>query len=141
MAERSIVDILKAQDSLLTELDKILKEEFALLKERKALDLTELNNRKSKCLLDLQTNDQSLKLHSQKDRLKNDLSKIKNLLADKLKSCQHQNDINGRLIELNLAANRRLASALIEIRDTSTMTYDDKGNKNAIRGRHLNIDA
>ena len=141
MAERAITEILKAQDNLLIELSKILQEEFALLKERKALDLPSLNERKSKCLIDLQTNDQSLKIHSQRARLGQDLLKIKNMLTDKLKACQEQNDINGRLIELNLAANRRLASALIQIRDTSTMTYDDKGNKNALRGRHLNIDA
>lgn len=141
MAERPIVEILKAQDGVLDRLAQILKNEFALLKERKALDLTKINEEKSQCLLELQQNDQSLRLHSQKERLTTDLVKIKDLLNNKLKECQKQNNINGRLIEINLAANRRLAQALIEIKDVSTMTYDNSGNKNAIRGAHLNFDA
>ena len=141
MAERPIVEILKAQDGVLDRLAQILKNEFALLKERKALDLTKINEEKSQCLLDLQQNDQSLRLHSEKERLATDLVKIKDLLNNKLKECQKQNNINGRLIEINLAANRRLAQALIDIQDVSTMTYDNSGNKNAIRGPHLNSDA
>ena len=50
MAERPIVEILKAQDGVLDRLAQILKNEFALLKERKALDLTKINEEKSQCL-------------------------------------------------------------------------------------------
>lgn len=141
MAERSIVEILKAQDTLLDNLAAVLHEEYNFLKERKALDLTSINERKSKFLLDLQSNDQSLKLHTQKERLHGDLAKIRQLLVKKLEECQKQNEVNGRLIELNLAANRRLASSLIQLRDTNTTTYDGKGNKNALRGKHFNFEA
>ena len=83
MAERPIVEILKAQDGVLDRLAQILKNEFALLKERKALDLTKINEEKSQCLLDLQQNDQSLRLHSEKERLATDLVKNKELFKKK----------------------------------------------------------
>jgi|SRR5574344_124890 flagellar biosynthesis protein FlgN len=141
MAERSIVEILKCQDTLLDKLTQVLKEEHDILKDRKALNLNEINENKSKYLLELQANDQSIKAHSQKDRLLSDLKPIKELLVNKLSACQKQNEVNGRLIELNLAANRRLASSLIQLRDTNTTTYDIKGNKNALRGKHFNFEA
>ena len=40
------------------------------------------------------------------------------------------NEVNGKLISLALAANRRLSSVLMKARDqmTRNMTYTDKGN-------------
>lgn len=141
MAERLLFDILKEQDTILDNLSNVLDEENVLLKERKALELKELNERKSKYLIDLQTNDQSLKYHSQKEKLKTDFVKVRQLLNNKLISCKRKNEINGRLIELNLAANRRLAASLMQVRDRNTMTYTGKGYHNAIRDNHISFDA
>src|SRR5574344_577014 len=95
MAERSIVEILKCQDTLLDKLTQVLKEEHDILKDRKALNLNEINENKSKYLLELQANDQSIKAHSQKDRLLSDLKPIKELLVNKLSACQKQNEVKG----------------------------------------------
>lgn len=141
MAERPLIEILKAQDDILKQLLVVLNEEYQLLKERKALDLTAINEKKSTLLINLQANDQSIKVHSEKDRLKSDYQKFKDILSDKLKECQKRNSVNGRLIELNLTANRRLAASLMQIRDRNTMTYNNKGYQNALRGKHFNIEA
>ena len=39
-----------------------------------------------------------------------------------------QNDINGRLLELSIVSNRRLATFLSQLRDRNSLTYDAKGN-------------
>jgi hypothetical protein len=40
-----------------------------------------------------------------------------------------------------MAASRRLSASLVQMRDTSTMTYDERGNKNALAGLHLDFEA
>ena len=50
------------------------------------------------------------------------------LLREKLDACQEQNDLNGRLLELSIVSNRRLASFLSKLRDRNSLTYDAKGN-------------
>jgi hypothetical protein len=49
-------------------------------------------------------------------------------LQAKLEACQEQNNLNGRLLELSIVSNRRLASFLSKLRDSSSLTYDAKGN-------------
>lgn len=141
MAERALIEILKCQDDILNKLKKVLADEYEILKNRKAMDLVPLSEAKSKLLLELQTNEQSIKCHSEKHRLKEDYDKFRVLLSNKLNEIKKQNEINGRLVDLNLAANRRLTAALIETRDKNTMTYDQKGNQNASRGKHFNFEA
>ncbi|MGN1393475.1 MAG: flagella synthesis protein FlgN [Succinivibrionaceae bacterium] len=141
MAERALIDILKAQDDILKELMTVMGEEFLLLKHRKALDLTEINHKKSELLLSLQTNDQAIKYHTEKERLNGDYRKFVEILNGKLEDCKKKNAINGRLIELNLTANRRLAASLMQIRDRNTMTYNNKGYQNALRGKHFSFEA
>ena len=63
------------------------------------------------------------------------------LIGSFLADLQQKNDVNGRLIELNLTASRRLAASLVQLRDRSTMTYDGKGNQNAMRGKYMNFEA
>ena len=141
MAERTIRDILKEQVELLNQLDEVLDQECSLLKQRKALELPPLSKIKTDILLKLQTNDTSLKNHPERDLLKTDLLKAKNMILDKLAEVKRKNDVNGRLIELNMAASRRLSASLVQMRDTSTMTYDERGNKNALAGLHLDFEA
>ncbi len=141
MAERTIRDILKEQVQLLNQLDEVLDQECILLKQRKALELPPLSKIKTDILLKLQTNDTSLKNHPERDLLKTDLLKAKNMILDKLAEVKRKNDVNGRLIELNMAASRRLSASLVQMRDTSTMTYDERGNKNALAGLHLDFEA
>lgn len=141
MAERSISEILKAQENILDELFVVIADEFEVLKARKALDLTAITEKKSNLLLELQSNDSALKFHSEKERLETEFLTQRKVITQKLADLQQKNDVNGRLIELNLTASRRLAASLVQLRDRSTMTYDGKGNQNAMRGKHMNFEA
>lgn len=141
MAERSIAEILKVQENILDELFVVIADEFEVLKARKALDLTAITEKKSNLLLELQSNDSALKYHSEKERLETDFLAQRKTITKKLAELQQKNDVNGRLIELNLTASRRLAASLVQLRDRSTMTYDCKGNQNALRGKHMNFEA
>lgn len=60
---------------------------------------------------------------------------------EKLRHCQDKNEVNGKLIELNLAANRRLGGVLTQLRDRNSMTYDSKGSARASGGSNLNLKA
>ena len=141
MAERSIAEILKAQENILDELFVVIADEFEVLKVRKALDLTAITEKKSNLLLELQSNDSALKFHSEKERLETEFLTQRKVITQKLADLQQKNDVNGRLIELNLTASRRLAASLVQLRDRSTMTYDGKGNQNAMRGKYMNFEA
>ena len=141
MAERCIAEILKAQENILDELFVVIADEFEVLKARKALDLTAITEKKSNLLLELQSNDSALKFHSEKERLETEFLTQRKVITQKLADLQQKNDVNGRLIELNLTASRRLAASLVQLRDRSTMTYDGKGNQNAMRGKHMNFEA
>lgn len=102
MAERALIEILKCQDEILNKLKKVLEQEYAVLSERKALELNAINEEKSKLLLELQTNDQSIRCHSERDRLKNDYDKFRIILTKKLADVQKQNEVNGRLVDLKI---------------------------------------
>lgn len=141
MAERSIAEILKVQENILDELFVVIADEFEVLKARKALDLTAITEKKSNLLLELQSNDSALKFHSEKERLETEFLTQRKAITQKLADLQQKNDVNGRLIELNLTASRRLAASLVQLRDRSTMTYDGKGNQNAMRGKYMNFEA
>lgn len=141
MAERCIAEILKAQENILDELFVVIADEFEVLKARKAFDLTAITEKKSNLLLELQSNDSALKFHSEKERLETEFLTQRKVITQKLADLQQKNDVNGRLIELNLTASRRLAASLVQLRDRSTMTYDGKGNQNAMRGKHMNFEA
>ena len=101
--------LLRAQDDNLSQMQGLLAEEFDLLVAIETLDktLAELPDLKQQ-LSALPTQLQALQA--------------------KLEACQEQNNLNGRLLELSIVSNRRLASFLSKLRDSSSLTYDAKGN-------------
>ncbi len=78
MAERALIEILKNQDDILEALKKLLLKEHDVLVARKALELNAINEEKTKLLIQLQTNDQSIKNHSELERLRTDYKKLEN---------------------------------------------------------------
>ncbi|MBS2780596.1 flagella synthesis protein FlgN [Aeromonas salmonicida] len=120
--------LLHTQDEYLSRMQGLLEEEFNLLKQHQALALPELAERKQKLLADIEVLDQTL---AQLPELQQQLSAFPeqmNALREKLDACQEQNDVNGRLLELSIVSNRRLASFLSQLRDRNSLTYDAKGN-------------
>lgn len=120
--------LLRAQDDNLSQMQGLLAEEFDLLKAHRALALPALADRKQQLLVAIETLDKTLAelpdLQQQLDAFPSELQ----ALQTKLGACQEQNDLNGRLLELSIISNRRLASFLSKLRDSNSLTYDAKGN-------------
>lgn len=129
-AIRTLRDYLDEQDHLLDNVMKILTKEYRAIKDRKIELLDAISEDKSSCMLKLQSNDQRLKLHPDAALLKTEYRPRVEEIKAKLKKCKEMNEVNGKLISLALAANRRLHGVLMQSRDkmSRNMTYTDKGN-------------
>ncbi|MGY3869206.1 flagella synthesis protein FlgN [Aeromonas crassostreae] len=123
-----LAELLQRQHDQLAQMQALLTEEFALLTQRRALELPPLAQRKQQLLGAIEALDETL---VQQPDLPAQLASQPELMAritDSLAACQQQNDINGRLLELSMVANRRLAGFLSQLRDRNSLTYDAKGN-------------
>ena len=89
---------------------------------------SELTERKQLLLAEIESLDKQLAqlpdLAQQLAAYPDEMTRIR----EKLDACQEQNDLNGRLLELSIVSNRRLASFLNQLRDRNSLTYDAKGN-------------
>ena len=120
--------LLRAQDDNLSQMQGLLAEEFDLLKAHRALALPALADRKQQLLVAIEMLDKTLaELPDLQQQLGACPPQLQALQA-KLEACQEQNNLNGRLLELSIVSNRRLASFLSKLRDSSSLTYDAKGN-------------
>lgn len=120
--------LLQTQDDYLSQMQGILEEEFSLLEQHQALALPALTERKQQLLASIETLDKTL---AEMPELALQLAAYPDEMAQlraKLDTCQAQNDINGRLLELSIVSNRRLATFLSQLRDRNSLTYDAKGN-------------
>lgn len=140
---KPLAEYLKEQATLLDNVEKVLQMEYHAIKERKIDSLEGIAEEKSSLMLQLQANDQRLKLHPQAALLKTEYASEVNALKDKLAKCKEINEVNGKLISLCLAANRRLTSVLMTARDklSRNMTYNDKGTTVATGPLRVNINA
>lgn len=136
-----LIELLQSQDSQLDALYVLLEQEMALLQQRNALALPDLAQQKHALLQQIQYQDQQISQHPEHERLAADLATLRQGLIDKLQRCQERNEVNGKLIEMSLTSNRRLATVLTQIRDRNSTTYDNKGTPRASGGLNLNIKA
>ena len=120
-------DLVARQQELLRLMLKLLKAELELLKNRKAESLPAISRQKVDVLNQIRQIDQAMGSHPEVARLKGDLQEERRKISQLLEECQNQNAVNGRLIEMQLASNRRLSSMLSKLRDRSSMTYDKSG--------------
>lgn len=129
-AVRSLRDYLDEQDQLLNGVIKILNKEFRAIQDHQVEQLAAISEEKSSCMLKLQSNDQRLKLHPDAALLKTEYRARVDQIKEKLEKCKEMNEVNGKLISLALAANRRLSAVLMNARDqmSRNMTYTDKGD-------------
>ena len=120
--------LLHTQDDYLSQMQGILEDEFSLLEQHQALALPALTERKQQLLAAIETLDKTL---AEMPELALQLAAYPDEMAQlraKLDACQAQYDINGRLLELSIVSNRRLATFLSQLRDRNSLTYDAKGN-------------
>ena len=136
-----LIELLQSQDSQLDALYVLLEQEMALLQQRNALALPDLAQQKQALLQQIQYQDQQISQHPEHERLAAELAPLLQGLIDKLQRRQERNEVNGKLIEMSLTSNRRLATVLTQIRDRNSTTYDNKGTPRASGGLNLNIKA
>ena len=120
--------LLHTQDDYLSQMQGILEEEFSLLEQHQALALPALTERKQQLLAAIETLDKTL---AEMPELALQLAAYPDEIAQlraKLDACQAQHDIHGRLRDLSMVSNRRLATFLSQLRDRNSLTYDAKGN-------------
>ena len=120
-------DLVARQQELLRLMLKLLKDELELLKNRKAESLPAISRQKVDVLNQIRQIDQAMGSHPEVARLKGDLQEERRKISQLLEECQNQNAVNGRLIEMQLASNRRLSSMLSKLRDRYSMAYDNSG--------------
>lgn len=140
---KPLSEYLNEQDALLDTVAKVLSREYQAIKDRKIDDLESIAEEKSSLMLQLQANDQRLKLHPETARLKTDYLDRVLAVKEKLSKCKMMNETNGKLIALSMAANRRLSSVLMVARDrfSRNMTYNDKGTTVATGPLRVNTNA
>lgn len=136
-----LLDLLQQQEDTLNQMLALLDEEFDLLKQRKALALPELTEKKQQLLATLAQNDQTIATTLSDHQLQPELEPFRQRLLTTLQACQERNEVNGKLIELNLLSNRKLATELCQLRDKNKLTYDNRGNTQPGKNGSLNIKA
>lgn len=136
-----LLDLLQQQEDTLNQMLALLDEEFDLLKQRKALALPELTEKKQQLLATLAQNDQTIASTLSDHQLQPELEPFRQRLLTTLQACQERNEVNGKLIELNLLSNRKLATELCQLRDKNKLTYDNRGNTQPGKNGSLNIKA
>lgn len=142
-AIRPLIEYLKEQNSLLDSVAVILGKEIKALTAKDYNSIETLAEEKSKVMLRLQSNDQKIRLHPDSEELKSTFLEHVLVLKQKLFECKKKNMVNGRLIDMDLASNRRLFAVLMGARDKATrnMTYNDKGTTTATGPLRVSIEA
>lgn len=110
-------------DSLLQQLKVALNDEFVALKNR-AIDDIEKNAQKKTQLLN-QLSMLNQEIHTSVSAEEYD--QLMQRSANDLKHCKQQNSVNGKLIEFNLIASRKLSAILARARDKDSVTYNGHG--------------
>jgi flagella synthesis protein FlgN len=131
--------LLERQKQILNKLDKLLKDEFAALKNRQAFSLPQISQQKQKLLNELNANDEAIGKLPERDELKTTYREHVACIQKMLENCQRQNAVNGRLIQLSIASNRRLGMTLSKIKDRNSLTYDDKGSTHSSSSSGMDI--
>lgn len=115
--------LLQQQQKRLTALQEVLEKEFAALKQRQVMELAELANSKTTLLAQLTALDNQARQNASDDEYQS----WRENLHELLRGCREKNEVNGKLIEMNLIASRKLSSILAQARDRDSMTYNDHG--------------
>lgn len=136
---QTLIALLERQKLILTKLDKLLKDEFAALKNRQAFSLPQISQQKQKLLNELNANDAAIGKLPESSELKTTFRSHMEEIQKQLQNCQRQNSVNGRLIQLSIASNRRLGMTLSKLKDRNSLTYDDRGSTHSCSSTGMDI--
>lgn len=110
-------------------LHQLLDDERACLKEKSFDNLSLILSNKQKQLQSIAGLNKAISSEDNLYLIENnsELLSLKQDIETRLITCQKDNDINGRLIELSMQSNKHLMQILTQAKGKNTVTYDQKG--------------
>ncbi|WP_394128821.1 flagella synthesis protein FlgN [Shewanella maritima] len=126
--------MLSSQHATLASLRQIISAEKQALIDQDADKLLDIAAQKQTHLSQLETQDKALAQHPEHTLLASEASLVEQVQKAKklLQECKELNQQNANLIELSMASINRFTQALQASRNSSSMTYDDKGKTSTI---------
>lgn len=130
---------LTQQLNSIQELQKILEQETACLKEKTFSQLSDVLLKKKDLLQTITELDSKLSVSKEliiKDKV---LLALKKKVEAQLSICQKINAINGQLVELSMKSNKHLMQLLKQASGKNSITYDQKGilNSGTLLGKDI----
>jgi flagella synthesis protein FlgN len=125
----------------INDLHDLLDEEKLCLKEKKFTHLNTLLFNKQKLLQQITTTNKIISTDSNLIQIKQQpaLLTLQLDIQNRLKTCQKNNSINGRLIEMSMKSNQHLMQLLTQAKGKNSVTYDQKGilNGGSLLGENI----
>lgn len=122
-----LTNLLDLQATQIEQLLATLASEKSALEQRDILELEKISSSKQTLITAIAETDMLITQHADYNTSSDTLSAKKADLETQLKQCQLQNEVNGKLIELNLRHSRRLTDTIVKSRSSNNITYDKLG--------------
>lgn len=124
---KTLPDLLHLQSSNIDKLEQLLIDEKAALEARDMTSLETVSVEKQNLITKIAELDSQINQHQDANLIKDEYAEEKQQLETQLEFCQELNDINGKIIELNLRNSKRLTDTIIRSRSQNNITYDKSG--------------
>jgi flagella synthesis protein FlgN len=127
MTIRTLPELLGLQVSYVEQLMAQLTAEKSALESRDVTALEKLSKDKQQKITQIAELDVKISQHAEAGQLLSTYLSQKQQIEIELTQCQELNDVNGKLIELNLRNTKRLTDTIIRSRSRNNITYDKLG--------------
>ncbi|RKF19617.1 hypothetical protein DBZ36_03895 [Alginatibacterium sediminis] len=127
-----IEQILETQQQLVEELLLLLDQEKLALEQEQAEHIIDLSKQKNVLLTSLESNDQLLSEHQQRDSIAQipQLTSMRDSINVTLLQCQEKNDVLEKIIIASSQKTRTQREFLQQLTSGNSTTYDKAGQKN-----------
>lgn len=123
----TLPELLDLQVSQVEQLLALLADEKSALESRDLTTLEKISDEKQGSVTQIAELDVKISQHLDVAELATKYQEQKEIIEAQLKLCQELNDVNGKLIELNLRNSKRLTDTIIRSRSRNNITYDKLG--------------
>ena len=124
---KTLPELLNLQELQVEQLMALLADEKSALESRDLTTLENISDEKQGTVTQIAELDVKISQHIDVAELAVKYQEQKEKIEVQLKQCQELNDVNGKLIELNLRNSKRLADTIIRSRSRNNITYDKLG--------------
>lgn len=113
----------------LDNLQEILEEEKRCLTEKDFSSFNDTLFNKQKSLQTIATLDKQVSTQKNLELIEqnDELTSLKNTIAERLQNSQKLNDVNGKLVALSMKSNKHLMQLMTQATGKNSVTYDQKG--------------